>query len=107
MPGMYKIKSCNYCGKTERMRGKYCSLSCSNLGRGGHSEETKQNISDAMKTPDAIGRRAYSNRQRREATAVLKSKAQEIVPTLSDDDWCVGIPDLDEPDPADIYIKGF
>lgn len=113
MPGMYKVKSCIQCGKTDRMRGKYCSLSCSNLGRNGHSEKTKENISIAMNSPEVIGLKHYNHRKRREATEAKKhfksTETIEIVPQLSDDDWAVGIPDLDDApnDPADAFIRGF
>lgn len=89
MANMYRVKECLQCGKSERMRGKFCSVSCSNLYRGPHKPETIEKMSESARAPERIANVRYQARKYNER------RKTGMDTTMSPDDWMVSIPDLD------------
>lgn len=85
MPGVYREKSCKYCGKLYRKKGIYCSQSCASTDRvatDAQRENMRRVALEHNKTPEAIAQ-------------------QKLLHTgITSDEFAVSIPDLD-PDLSD------
>lgn len=92
MPGVYKEKSCGYCGKKHRKRGQYCCQACANSDR----EPTDKMRNNMRKV-------AVEYNQTPEAIAQQKM----INSGISIEDFAVDIPRIETIDDYDQYIEGF
>lgn len=92
MPGVYKEKSCAYCGKKHRKRGQYCGQACANSDRE-VSDKVRNNMRKVAveynKTPEAIAQQKMINSG------------------ISIEDFAVDIPRIETIDDYDQYIEGF
>ena len=100
MPGVYKLKSCPECGKEHRKRGLHCSQSCAQINKeltNEHKEKLSEKAIEYRQTPEGIATTSMIIRGReRYLTNVEKQKNGEYI--LTDDDWMIDIPNLDEDD---------
>lgn len=101
MPNAYRVKQCLQCGKSERMRGKFCSVACSNIHRGPHTPESIEKMSDAASTPERIANLRYHARKYNEYRKTGENT------TLTDEDWMISIPDLDGPTESEKELDDF
>lgn len=92
MPGVYKEKSCTYCGTKHRKRGLYCGQSCANADRE-PTETMRKNMkavaTEYNRTPEAIAQKKMINSG------------------ISIEDFAVDIPRIETIDDYDQYIEGF
>lgn len=88
MPGIYKEKSCKYCGNLYRKKGIYCSHSCSSYDKtptDAQRNAMRKVAIEYNRTPEAIAKQKQINTP---------------LASLTVDEFAVNVPSLD-PDLSD------